>query len=238
MNYGRTSVVALAALLSTTACVNESYDGVPIDVSYTSTIQPDFQVELPNDQSSVVEAFGIAIGFTRIHHCAADGTAPSVPWVQRWSERLIPLAHAHSPSTPTSSGIPVILSTEAHGTTDRVTAALRPVRGERFCRVEIQLLAADNDAHLLEYLPDIETHASIARIDGEWVGAAAGPSRVFKLESSLVIEDGLHFRVELHNEDFQAAVAALELGSDAPEHLSEQLQDAALNALQVHIEHD
>lgn len=220
-----TLISASCTLLLAAGCVNESYDGVPVDLRYQSTIESGFEFELDGGEVVEVGAFGIAIGFTRVHECAET---TEKPWASlgRW---FVPIAHAHSPSTPTSSGIPIILSTQDQRE-DLVPAALRPVRGQTFCALEVQLLNADDDAHMLDALPEILGTASTAEVDGQWVRSAAGTSRRFELATPLLIEDGLSFKIALTQERFAQEVASIQAVA-TPQELSDALQDAALRAL-------
>lgn len=225
----RLTATALAALTLTSACVNESYDGVPIDLSYSSTLRPGFEFG-----GATVDAFGIAIGFTRIHACESDED-PTVPWAQRLRGLLLQDAHAHSPSTPTSSGIPVLLATSDSDSHDLVSAGLRPPRGGSYCSVEIQLLAADDDTHLLDRIPEVLRHASIARLDGAWVGAAAGRSRIFVLDDALIPAPGQTLHIALDHAALQAELALVDAAGMNPQALSEALQDAAMDALTLQV---
>lgn len=224
-----TLTAASCTLFLSAACVNESYDGVPVDLRYQSTIDAGFEFELDAGELVTVDAFGISIGFTRVHVCEDKALSP---WA-RWSHWLVPVAHAHSPSTPTSSGIPIILSTEQHSE-DLVRAGVRPVRGTEICSVEVQLLNADDDAHMLADLPEILGTASTARIDGQWFRSAAGTSRRFELVEPLLIEDGLTLSVGLPQTGFAAEVASIQ-DVETAQALSDALQDAAMRALTLEI---
>lgn len=228
----RLTATALTAVTLTSACVNETYDGVPIDLSYSSTMRPSFVFG-----EATVDAFGIAIGFTRIHSCEPDDD-PTLPWARRIQSLLFQDAHAHSPSTPTSSGVPVLLATSDEDSYDLVSAGLRPPRGETFCSVEVQLLAADDDIHLLHLLPEIVRHASIAQFGDDWVAAAAGSSRVFVLDAPLVPALGQTLHIALEDATFQAELALIDTDGLSKQQLSEALQDAAVDALTLQLLRD
>lgn len=222
------TVLALA-----TACGSDTYDYVPVDVLYKSTATGGFDVTLADGKPVHVEKFGLAIGFTRIHLCE-DTTVASTFGDFRLRDLLVPIAHAHSPSTPTSSGIPIILSTEAVGTEDLVEAALRPVRGVEVCAVEIQLLASDDDAHLLEFLPEIEGAASSALIDGEWIHSGAGRSRTFPIDPPLVIDGEISFHVTLDGDLWETKrniSPSQDESLDSLQSAGDALQDAAMDSL-------
>lgn len=226
------AVVALA-----TACGSDTYDYVPVDVTYKSTATGGFDVTLADGETVSVEKFGIAIGFTRIHLCEETTNASAFENF-RLRNLWMPIAHAHSPSTPTSSGIPIILSTEAVDVEDHVEAALRPVRGVEVCEIEIQLLAADDDAHLLEFIPQIEGAASSARIDGEWVHSGAGRSRTFPVDPPLIMDGEIEFHVTLDGDRWETERNISPSKDESLESLQSAgnaLQDAAMRSLKVDV---
>lgn len=219
-----------AVVVLATACGSDTYDYVPVDVTYKSTATGGFDVTVPDGETVHVQKFGLAIGFTRIHLCEETSGASAFEHF-RLRNLLVPTAHAHSPSTPTSSGIPIILSTEAFDVEDRVEAALRPVRGVEVCEVEIQLLAADDDAHLLKFLPEIEGAASSALVDDEWVHSGAGPSRTFPIDPPLKMDGEIEFTVTLDGGLWEANRNIPPSKLDSLEALGHALQDAALDSL-------
>lgn len=230
-----TSLVAVVALA--TACGSDTYDYVPVDVTYKSTATGNFDVTLADGNTVHVEKFGLAIGFTRIHLCEERIQASAFERFHLHN-LLMPIAHAHSPSTPTSSGIPVILSTEAVGTEDVVEAALRPVRGVEVCEIEIQLLASDDDAHLLEFFPQIEGAASSALIDDEWIRSGAGRSRIFPIETPLVMDGEIEFHVTLDGDLWETHRNISPSADESLESLQsagDALQDAAMKSLTVDV---
>lgn len=223
------AALACASMLFTAGCVNESYDGVPIDLLYQSDMKADFSVILEDGEEVRVSAFGIAIGFTRLHACPE--TQASV-W-QRVQDFVLPSAFAHSPSTPTSSGIPVVLSTRTHEA-DIIRGGLRPVRNERFCSVEIQLLNADDDAHLVDAMPEILGSASAANFNNLWHTSAAGPSRHIPLVPPLEASNEQRLEIRLSDELFQQELIELVAPATTAD-LGHALQDAALRALSAKV---
>lgn len=234
MNHLKLLSATGATLLLAVACSNETYDNVPVDVLYTSDATADFTVTLADQEDYHVSQFGIAIGHTRIELCPETETA------QRWNPlRLLamPIAHAHSPSTPTSSGIPVILSTldqdaDSAAFQDLVDAALRPVRGVDVCAVEVELHHSDDDAHMLENFPEIEDCSVAAVINDTLVCNAEEPVVRFPVDPPLHMDKDVQFRITLQNDAWQTnlnAIAFEEL-SDVDALLTE-LQHAAMDAI-------
>lgn len=232
MNILRLLPAASATLLLAAACSSETYDNVPIDVSYTSNAAANFSVTLADGSEHLVEQFGLAIGYTRIELCEDDAHASRLH-PSRWF--ALPVAHAHSPSTPTSSGIPVILSTLSDDDApyeDLIEAALRPVRGGDVCAVEVQLLNSDHDAHMLEYFPEIEGCASAAIIDGDKICTQAGPPVRFPVDPPLHMDGEIQFRITLDEEAWQTNLDALAFEDIADtKNLGDALQDAGMDAL-------
>lgn len=236
MKYLNVLLIFLLAIVLVFGCSTERYDGVLVDIEYYSTANGDFKLLRANDSSIHIDEVGIAIGFTRIHLCdqRSDPTIRQIGLL-RW---LVPTAWAHSVSTPESSGIPVILSTTGH-TPSIVNAALEPFRGVDVCQVEIQLLNSDHDAVMLEDMPEIEHYASMALIDGEWVGAYAGPSRFFDLEPPLRMEEDMTFYIGFDDDKWQQEIkAAQDARSTAHsrEEVAQQLQSMALRSLTFYYE--
>lgn len=212
------------------ACSSETYEHIPIDITYVSDAKAGFDVALADETTVHVEQFGLAIGYTRIHLCDDSHATRLQRPFQIFS---LPVAHAHSPSTPTSSGIPVVLSTDLPDkqNQDLIAAALRPVPGVEVCSVEIQLLKSDHDAHMLEFFPELEGHASAARIDGTVVGSLAGPPVIFDLKPSLRIQGEIRFEVRFDNAAWQQEIASLDGQMRDAQALADALQDAAMAAL-------
>lgn len=233
MKLSRIVPTACATLLLTAACSSETYENVPIDIVYRSTATAGLEIPLRDGHTVTVQQAGIAIGFTRIHLCDDQDLA------MRWNPLrflALPVAHAHSPSTPTSSGIPVILSTDLDDTQqeDLVASALRPVPNVSICSVEVQLLNADDDGHMFSFFPEIEGYASAAIIDGELVGSFAGKSALFSLDPPLRTEGEIRFEISLLDENWQHELSSLHADELADvQALSDALQDAAMNALRL-----
>lgn len=235
MKLSRILPAVSATLLLATACASETYEHVPIDILYRSTATTGMEFTLSDGETLELQQFGIAIGFTRIHLCEESERASAWNPLRFFT---IPQAYAHSPSTPTSSGIPVILSTDlpADRNEDLVSAALKPVPGKTVCNVEVQLLNADDDAHMVGFFPEIEGHASGAVFNDVFVGRPAGPSAKFPVEPPLVIEGEIQFTITLDDEDWQREIAHLETKAfPNMQDLADALQDAAMDALRLDI---
>lgn len=224
-----------ATLLLATACASETYDHIPIDILYRSTATSGTDFTLSDGEPLELQQFGIAIGFTRIELCDKPETA------SRWNPlKLLQStdAHAHSPSTPTSSGIPVILSTDipADSNEDLVRSALRPVPGNDICHVKVQLLNSDDDAHMLQFFPQIEGHASAAVFNEQFIGSFAGRPVTFDLDPPLRIAGDIQFTISLEDEDWQREIAKLEAKKfNTAQDLADALQDAAMAALRFDV---
>lgn len=218
---------AFLALIFGSSCTNEHYDDVPIDINYHASANGDVHLTSTDGREDVpIGDVGVAIGFTRIHLCD-EHFFPGLSHLQRL---IVPEAHAHSPSTPTSSGIPVVLSTAGHAPA-YVPRALSPPRGITVCSVEIQLLNADNDILLLDDMPNIVGAASVAQIRGEWIQSLAGPSRTFDLDAPITIDHPLLFDLHLDQQQWEQELQAMAPVPDDPQHIGDMLQDAVLRSL-------
>lgn len=224
------------ALLATAACSSETYDGVPLDVRYTgSGASP---TVASNDETSIeLTTLRYAIGVTHILECpeaSARATVFPRQLAQRVGDWLWPAAWAHSPSTPTSSGTPVVVSV-APNSDVTVERALRPVRGKRFCAVRILVAPADDDAIGLADDPAMENRSlhAIGQVDGAPFDLviARRHERTIALTEPLVVEDGAMLFVETAIED----IAEEWLTHDASMPSDEKLLRATLDATRVRV---
>lgn len=219
-------------LATSVACTSETYDAVPVDALYAPFGQPPVVVS-NGDETLELTTMSVAFGLTRLIECEDDEGLSATRALRQWlADTMLPTANAHSPSTPTSSGTPVVL--QLH--TDRdvmVASALRPVRGARFCAVTILVEPADEDARGLERAPEMLNRSVSATglLNGEPFQASvtARFERTLVLDPPLVADESVTLVIDANIE--RVAAAFMDVSSSTE--LNERLLRAALLGLEA-----
>mgnify|MGYP007011825516 CR=1 FL=1 len=151
-------------------CGGTSYDAADFDVVLTAAGADtgSLQVTLADGGELVIEQLVVAVETVGLRACVelsarrvTDVARGGLAWL------ISPSAHAHSPSTPTRSGVPLVLDVLS---AERPVAerALRPPTGNVHCGVDVGYRAADDDAIGIDVHPEQEgyTLRASGRISG------------------------------------------------------------------------